>query len=130
MLKFKLLNKLFLFVRYYLKGPKTGMSEVFIDGLPGMPDNIKKNSKGEFYLPLVMSRTPILDNIGRFPTVRMIIVKFLGLLQNTFEKINLFYPNIYCKKAAHMVKLTYIVLHCILYFLLILKYALFQLVDY
>lgn len=101
----KLLKKYFLFVRYYLRGPKTGTTEVFIDGLPGWPDNIKKNSKGTFYLPLVMSRVPIISDIGRFPTIRMIVVKFFALLQNTFQMIDSFYPNIYCKKAFHLVNI-------------------------
>ncbi|XP_042517833.1 protein STRICTOSIDINE SYNTHASE-LIKE 10-like [Macadamia integrifolia] len=34
--------------RYWLKGPKASTSEVFIQ-LPGQPDNIKRNAKGEFW---------------------------------------------------------------------------------
>lgn len=73
-----------------------------------MPDNIKKNNKGSFYIPLVMSRNPIFENIGRYPTVRMIIVKFLALLQFSFQTIDSFYENIYCKKVVHFVSKNYI----------------------
>uniref|UniRef100_A0A2H8TTQ5 Adipocyte plasma membrane-associated protein n=1 Tax=Melanaphis sacchari TaxID=742174 RepID=A0A2H8TTQ5_9HEMI len=90
-------------LKYYLKGPKAGKSEVFIDGLSGMPDNIKKNSKGSFYIPLVLTRTPILENIGEYPTIRMMITKFLGIIDFTLLKIDSFYPNLYCKKAMHWV---------------------------
>ena len=38
--------------RYYLKGPKAGTHDVFVDGLPGMPDNIRPNGKGGFYITL------------------------------------------------------------------------------
>ncbi|KAF0741436.1 adipocyte plasma membrane-associated protein-like isoform X2 [Aphis craccivora] len=89
--------------KYYLKGPKAGKSEIFIDGLPGMPDNIKRNSKGSFYIPLVMTRIPIFDSIGEYPTIRMIATKFLGIIDFTLLKINSFYPNLYCKKAMRWI---------------------------
>lgn len=96
---------LLLFTRYYLKGPKAGKSEIFIDGLPGMPDNIKKIGKGSFYVPLVFGRNPIIDKISNYPTIRMMIAKFLGVMDVTFQTIDLFYPNVYCKKAAHWVNI-------------------------
>lgn len=80
-----------------------GKSEIFIDGLPGMPDNIKKIGNGSFYIPLVQMRLLGIDYIGEYPTIRMMIVKFLGALDFTFEMIDSFFPNIYCKKAAHWV---------------------------
>lgn len=86
-----------------MKGPKAGKSEIFIDGLPGMPDNIKRNSKGSFYIPLVMARIPIFDNISEYPTIRMIATKFLGIIDFTLLKINSLYPNLYCKKAMRWV---------------------------
>jgi len=88
-----------------LKGPKTGKSEIFIDGLPGMPDNIKRNGRGSFYIPLVIPRIPILDNIGEYPTIRMMITKSLGVIDFTLLKINSLYPNLYCKKAMRWVNI-------------------------
>ncbi|KAH7674523.1 Strictosidine synthase protein [Dioscorea alata] len=38
-------------LRYWLQGPKTGTLEIFAQ-LPGYPDNIKKNPKGEFWVAL------------------------------------------------------------------------------
>ncbi|KAL4105287.1 hypothetical protein QTP88_020540 [Uroleucon formosanum] len=89
--------------KHYLKGPKTGKSEIFIDGLPGMPDNIKRNGRGSFYIPLVMPRFPIVDNIGKYPTIRMMITKSLLVIDFTLLKINSLYPNLYCKKAMHWI---------------------------
>jgi len=88
-----------------LKGPKTGKSEIFIDGLPGFPDNIKKNGRGSFYIPLVMPRIPIVDKMGEYPTIRMMITKTLGVIDSTLLKINSLYPNLYCKKAMHWVNI-------------------------
>ncbi|CAG7660341.1 unnamed protein product, partial [Allacma fusca] len=39
-------------LRYHLKGPKAGQKDVFMDGLPGLPDNIRPNGKGGFYIVL------------------------------------------------------------------------------
>ncbi|KAI5705849.1 hypothetical protein M8J75_002337 [Diaphorina citri] len=68
--------------RYYLKGPKQGKSEVFIDGLPGLPDNVKRDSKGNFLVSLVCPEyTPqILHIIGPFPNIRKFVARFLHLL--------------------------------------------------
>lgn len=88
-----------------MKGPKTGKSEVFIDGLPGMPDNIKKNGRGSFYIPLVFARIPIFDKIGEYPTIRMMVTKTLGVIDFAMLKINSLYPNLYCKKAMHWVNI-------------------------
>ena len=38
-------------LRYWLQGPKTGTLELFAQ-LPGYPDNVKKNPKGEFWVAL------------------------------------------------------------------------------
>ncbi|OAY40238.1 protein STRICTOSIDINE SYNTHASE-LIKE 10 [Manihot esculenta] len=37
--------------RYWLRGPNAGKVEVFVK-LPGFPDNIRRNSKGEFWVAL------------------------------------------------------------------------------
>ncbi|XP_022178955.1 adipocyte plasma membrane-associated protein-like [Myzus persicae] len=89
--------------KYYLKGHKAGKSEIFIDGLPGMPDNIKRNGRGSFYIPLVIPRIPIVDSIGEYPTIRMMITKSLAIIDFTLLKINSLYPNLYCKRAFHWI---------------------------
>ncbi|VVC29780.1 Hypothetical protein CINCED_3A009369 [Cinara cedri] len=90
-------------IKYHLKGQYAGHNEIFIDGLPGMPDNIKKNAEGSFYFPLVMSRKPFLENIGQYPTLRMMILKFLSITEHTIEMLESFYPSIYFKKSIHWI---------------------------
>lgn len=68
-----------------------------------MPDNIKKIGKDKFYIPLVQMRFLGLDYIGQYPITRMMVVKFFGILDFTFKTIDSFFPNVYCKKAAHWV---------------------------
>jgi len=50
-------------VRYWLKGPKAGTSEPFIENLPGFPDNISYNGRDGFWLALYAPRDPVLDSI-------------------------------------------------------------------
>lgn len=94
----------FSIIRYYLKGPKTGQHEIFIDGLPGMPDNVKKN-KGSFYFPLVITRNVLIDNISRYPTIKMIAFKLLSITERTIEILDSLYPHVYFKKSIHSVNI-------------------------
>ncbi|CAI5480640.1 unnamed protein product [Closterium sp. Yama58-4] len=59
--------------RYWLKGPKAGTSEMFLDNLPGSPDNVNSNRKGLFWVCLVIPRQPIMDLIHPFPLLKALI---------------------------------------------------------
>ena len=50
-------------LRYWLKGDKAGSSDVFIDNLPGFPDNITYNGRDTFWLALFAPRDPLLDHL-------------------------------------------------------------------
>ena len=57
-------------VRYWLKGPKAGTHEVFIDNLPGFPDNISSNRQGTFWLALFTVRNDAVDKLHPFPFIK------------------------------------------------------------
>ncbi|XP_052778591.1 adipocyte plasma membrane-associated protein-like [Mya arenaria] len=72
--------------RYYLTGEKAGTSDIFIDNLPGYPDNIKPNSRGNLYVGMGSVRfqgsSPIgsfLDIIGPYPKIKQIIAAITPL---------------------------------------------------
>ncbi len=55
-------------MRYWLKGEKAGTSEVFIDNLPGLPDNISYNEQNHrFWLALFSPRSASLDELANKP---------------------------------------------------------------
>lgn len=54
-------------IRYWLKGPKRGMSDIFIENLPGFPDNISSNRRGTFWLALFTVRNDIVDRLHPHP---------------------------------------------------------------
>lgn len=50
-------------LRYWLKGEKAGTHDVFIDNLPGFPDNLSYNDKGTFWVAIFSPRDPMLDEL-------------------------------------------------------------------
>lgn len=69
---FVLINETYRYriTRYWLKGPKAGTHEIFIDNLPGFPDNISSNRQGTFWLALFTVRNETADKLHPFPFLK------------------------------------------------------------
>lgn len=68
--------------RYWINGPKAGSSEIFIDNLPGFPDNITWDAASQtFWLALFAPRDPMLDRILPLPWLRKILFRLPEALQ-------------------------------------------------
>lgn len=61
--------------RVWLKEPKMGQDDVFIDNLPGFPDGISSNGKDRFWLALVTPRQAALDRMLPYPFLRKIVFR-------------------------------------------------------
>jgi len=48
-------------LRYWLKGEKAGTHDVFIDNLPGFPDNLSYNNRDRFWVAIASPRDELLD---------------------------------------------------------------------
>lgn len=72
--------------RYWLKGPKSGTRDVFIDNLPGLPDNLSFNDHDRFWVALYAPRSGLLDGSAKHPFVRKMIVRALMVLPKPVEK--------------------------------------------
>ena len=59
--------------RYWIRGPKAGTSDIFIDNLPGFPDGIAADRKGTFWVALYTVRNRALDLVHPFPTIKAIM---------------------------------------------------------
>jgi sugar lactone lactonase YvrE len=57
-------------VRYWLKGPRKGTHEVFMDNLPGFPDNISTRPDGNFWLALYSVRSEAADKLHPSPFLK------------------------------------------------------------
>lgn len=58
-------------MRYWLEGPKAGKVEVFAD-LPGFPDNVRVNGKGEYWVAIDCCRTPAEEFLSHRPWLRAV----------------------------------------------------------
>ena len=67
--------------KYWLKGEKTGQSEILMDNLPGFPDGISSNGKGTYWIAMPALRKEIIDNLASKPFVRKIILRLPEALQ-------------------------------------------------
>ncbi|RLN15965.1 protein STRICTOSIDINE SYNTHASE-LIKE 13 [Panicum miliaceum] len=62
-------------MRYWLEGPRTGELEVFAN-LPGFPDNVRSNGKGQFWVAIDCCRTPAQEVFAKQPWLRTAYFKF------------------------------------------------------
>jgi len=61
--------------RYWLKGPKAGTDDIFLDNLPGFPDGVSSNRRGTFWVALFTVRNPRADAIHPHPFVKRQLAK-------------------------------------------------------
>ncbi len=71
--------------RYWLKGPKTGTKDTFIENLPGYPDNLSFNGRDLFWVALVGPRSKALEDQAASPFMRRVIFRLqsIGLMPPT-----------------------------------------------
>ena len=73
-------------IRFWLSGPNAGTHDVFIDNLPGLPDNLAFNGRDRFWVALYAPRNALLDATAQHPFVRKMIVRALTVLPKPLEK--------------------------------------------
>ncbi|KAL1130102.1 hypothetical protein AAG570_013041 [Ranatra chinensis] len=92
-------------LRYYIKGDKQGRSDIFIDSLPGLPDNIHSDGSTGFLVALISPQeqdSPFITSL-RYPSLREFIVRIFHLLDLSFKQINKYFPTYYTKRAEHWI---------------------------
>ena len=68
--------------RLWLKGPKLGQDDIFIDNLPGFPDGISSNGHDRFWLALVTPRQALFDRtLLPHPLLRKVVARLPKFLQ-------------------------------------------------
>jgi sugar lactone lactonase YvrE len=68
--------------RVWLKGPKVGEDDIFIDNLPGFPDGISSNGHDRFWLALVTPRQALFDRtLLPHPFLRKVVARLPKFLQ-------------------------------------------------
>jgi len=74
---FVLVNETFRYrvTRLWLKGPKAGQSETFVENLPAHPDNLSRAPDGTFWIALVAPRSAELDSLMPMPFWRKVVMR-------------------------------------------------------
>ncbi|MDO6566122.1 SMP-30/gluconolactonase/LRE family protein [Alteromonas sp. 1_MG-2023] len=68
-------------LRYFIAGPKAGMVDVFIDNLPGFPDNIARAPDGGYWVGFASPRSASLDDLSHSPFLRKIVQRLPAFLR-------------------------------------------------
>ena len=79
-------------MKYWLEGPKRGLVEL-VANLPGFPDNVRLNEKGEFWVAIDCCRTPAQEILTHNPWIRSVyfrlpirmryLARFMGMRMYT-----------------------------------------------
>lgn len=68
-------------LRYWLKGPKAGTKEVFVDNLPGFPNNISRSKNGHYWIGFTTKRNIQLDQLHTKPGMKKLVYGLPSFLQ-------------------------------------------------
>lgn len=68
-------------LRYGLTGPDQGQARVFVDNLPGFPDNLDVDDSGRYWVALPALRRPSLDLLHRQPWLKDVLARLPPLLR-------------------------------------------------
>ncbi|KAJ8723871.1 hypothetical protein PYW07_007851 [Mythimna separata] len=95
-------------MKYYISGPKKGQKEVFADGLPGVPDNLRALPDGSgvlvaLYNAFEPERPPVTQLLAATPLVRKLLARLQRLVEIPFEYLNTIYPNIVFEEIVYFV---------------------------
>jgi sugar lactone lactonase YvrE len=66
--------------RLWLTGPRAGTHDIFLDGLPGYPDNLSSNGRGLFWVALAAPRIHTLDRLAGSPRLRQVLFRLPAAL--------------------------------------------------
>ncbi|MEM7035747.1 MAG: SMP-30/gluconolactonase/LRE family protein [Bacteroidota bacterium] len=76
-------------LRYWLKGEKRGTSEVFMDNLPGFPNNIVRRENGNFWIGFTTKRNDQLDKVHDKPGMKKFVYGLPSFLQPKPERFGM-----------------------------------------
>jgi sugar lactone lactonase YvrE len=66
--------------RFWLRGPKAGQRDVFVDNLPGFPDNLARDPNGTYWVALFTVRNDSVDALHPHPFLKRLLSKLPPLL--------------------------------------------------
>lgn len=88
-------------LQHQLKGPSAGLTTVFIDNLPGEPENVRRSLNGEketYWIGLALTRDyrsslSFLENYSTDPNLRKLILRSCFIFGSILQKLGEFFSN-------------------------------------
>lgn len=65
-------------LRIWVTEARFGETEVFVDNLPGFPDNLSYNGEDRIWAALAIPRSKLIDDLAGFPFIRKIIIRLMA----------------------------------------------------
>jgi len=94
-------------LKYHLKGPKSGTIEALDAKLPGLPDNIKLNDQGNYYIGIPSPRIPgkphIMEIVGPHNWIRKFLCRLISMVMLPAQTINKVLPNVITLKFEYWI---------------------------
>ncbi|XP_076321897.1 adipocyte plasma membrane-associated protein-like isoform X2 [Tachypleus tridentatus] len=86
----------FRIMKYYLKGEFKGELKIFIENLPGEPDNIRPSTSKGYWITLTgvrsRGRPSLVDISSEYPFLRKLVVRTSHLLGSILEQLHSIWP--------------------------------------
>jgi sugar lactone lactonase YvrE len=76
-------------LKYWLKGDKSGTSEIFLDNLAGFPNNISRRDNGNFWVGFTTKRNDKLDDIHTKKGMKKFVYGLPSFVQPKAEKFGM-----------------------------------------
>ena len=72
-------------LKYWLRGPAAGTTEVLLDNLPAFPDNINNGLDDRFWIGMIAPRSELLDKLSDKPFLRKVVQRLPPALRPKAE---------------------------------------------
>ncbi|XP_067122041.1 adipocyte plasma membrane-associated protein-like [Centruroides vittatus] len=95
-------------LRYYLKGAKKGTTDVFVDNLPGEPDNIRPSSRGGYWVAMAVARNSthplVVDRLLEYPLILKYMVKMMFAVGSFLQRVADYLPFASFRRFAFLIR--------------------------
>lgn len=76
-------------IRYWISGPDAGTADVFVDNLPGFPDNLAVDDQGRYWVAFPTLRNSQVDSLHTRPWLKDLIAKLPDSFRPTPQRYGL-----------------------------------------
>jgi len=91
--------------KHYLAGPKQGVTELLTDKLPGLPDNIRANDRGNFFVGVISPRLPntwhVLELVAPHNLIRKFVSRLIYMVLMPVKFMNYIVPTTATRKFEY-----------------------------